>query len=128
MPDTHAIRWQILTSGPCPTFVGTCDEAKAYVERFAHLKRGWTGTWHEHADTYAYTYVRRNSNGRALTGFAVTIRPESADIRAVREARLRHVNSWGDDAVPAPKPKRVATPTRPIPTLPVLRDPRRTFA
>lgn len=68
-------RWRVLTSGPGMTFIGTFDEAKAYVERHAPLKRGWTGEWVTGpvASGSVWRYVRRNSKGRVLASYTVLL-------------------------------------------------------
>ena len=66
--------WTILTSGPTSKFTGTVEEAIAYVEENALLKRGWSRQWV--LDDYgAWRCYRFNSKGRRLNSYSVAMVP-----------------------------------------------------
>jgi hypothetical protein len=75
--------WQILTSSRCPRYRGTLAQARAHVEGSAPLKRGWTGTWEQHAEhPDRHYYIRRNSRGRVLPGYGILLTtPAGARVR-----------------------------------------------
>jgi hypothetical protein len=66
--------WKIITSGPIMHVEGTATEARAYVERYAPMKHGWTAEWSTHGDGPArHLYVRSNSKGRVLHGYEILL-------------------------------------------------------
>ena len=68
--------YRILTSGPILTQTGTIVQVRKYVERYAPLKRGWTGEWEKHPNGKSWRYRRFNSKGNKM--------PTSYDIYVVR--------------------------------------------
>lgn len=59
----------IYTAGPVMKFTGTTDQVKEQVEKYAKLKRGWTGKWE------GLTYRRFNSKGAHKVGWDVRVVP-----------------------------------------------------
>lgn len=59
--------YRIITSGPILTKnFPSIAAARTYVERYASLKRGWTGEWVGGRGRSPWVYVRSNSKGNAL--------------------------------------------------------------
>lgn len=69
--------WRVVTSGPIASVIGTLDEAKAYVERYTPLKRGWVHEW-EQVGPNDWLCHRNNSKGNRVKGYTVRLITASA--------------------------------------------------
>lgn len=73
--------WRISTPGPLiEQDFPSIKAAKNFVEKYAPMKRGWTGRWvrvSRPGHPYAAVFIRSNSKGRELPGYSIRIRKVS---------------------------------------------------